>query len=264
MRLSHLMQMDEFEKESTKDANWWPSVLLRVMEGDSLAEIAGKLLCNGAALRQWIKLEDWREDEYLETLERRREMLGEELLGRTARAAMATVQDAQSGSGEWLEVGMWPKGLLAAADSVEFGSDGRPFKIKMDAGKHADRLGRLLGLDKPVAVNVGITSLVNVLSGMPAGAPRMRPGQVEDAEVIPAKRITNAVAKGNNEASDLAEQPGNFTHLATASTESVAQTGGGSEADAGEVLREREPQGKPPPENPPRRSVMAEPSYDPI
>lgn len=246
MRLSHLMQMDAFEKESTSDKNWWPSVLLRVMDGETLAEIAGKLLCNGSALRQWIKLEDWREEEYLDTLERRREMLGEELLGRTARAAMATVQDAQSASGEWLDVAVWPKGLLAAADSVEFGADGRPYKIKMAAGKHADRLGRLLGLDKPATVNVGITSLVNVLSGMPAGAPRMRPGQVEDAEVVEPKRIESK------------------------HSESVAQTGSEQVADAGETARPATSAGDPPPlplDRSPRRSVnqlQGAVSYEPI
>ena len=235
MRLSHLMQLQELEDRSEGDPNWWRGVLLRVMDGEGLKEIAAGYCCLGVVLREWIARDSEREDAYQEALERKKEMRVEELLDRTAAAAMANVQDAQTGSGEWLDVQMWPRGLLAAADQVEFGPDGRPYKIKMDAGRHGDRLAKMLGLDKSQQVNVGITSLVNVLSDMPAGAIRQRPGAqaVEDALVVEPKVL-----------------------------ESVAQTGGGRalEADAGEVLREREPQGNPPPDSPPRRSV----SYEPI
>jgi len=191
LRLSHLMQLQSLEDRSDGDPNWWPGVLLRVMDGESLKEVAGAYGCLGVVLREWIRREDVREEAYQDALDKKREMRGEELMDRTAAAAMASVQDAQTGSGDWLDVQMWPRGLLAAADQVEFGADGRPYKIKMDAGKHADRLAKLLGLDKSQQVNIGITSLVNVLSEMPAGAIRQRPGaeQIEDAEVVPAKRI---------------------------------------------------------------------------
>ena len=240
------MQMDALEERAAGDPAWWTGVLMRVMDGESLREIGNDYGCMGVVMRQWIKLEDSREEAYQDALEKKKEMFGEALLDRTAAAAMANVQDAQSGSGDWLDVQMWPKGLLAAADAVEFGPDGRPYKIKMDAGKHADRLGRLLGLDKPATVNVGITSLVNVLSGMPAGAPRMRPGEIEDAEVVGPRQLES-----------VAQTPRGDTGNAP---------GGAVEADAGEMVRvresvaPREQHGTPPPDESPRRSV----SYAPI
>lgn len=189
MRLSHLMQLDELEDRHAKDGQFFPGLMMRVVDGDSLNEIAKEWFGNGSVLREWIKREDDREIAYQEAIERKNEMRSEELKDRTAAAAFATVQDAQSSSGEWLDVAMWPKGLLAAADSVEFGPNGTPYKIKMDAGKAADRLGKMLGLDKTGQTNVSFSmSLVGVLSEMPP-APRRVRQDVEDAELIEQKAI---------------------------------------------------------------------------
>lgn len=151
-----------------------------------MSEIAEGYACLGVVLREWIRREDDREAAYQDALDRKREMRTEALMDRTAAAAFSTVQDAQTSSGDWLEVAMWPKGLLAAASDVEFGPDGRPYKIKMDSGKHQDRLSKMLGLDKSQQTTLNIASLVNVLSEMPNGAPRIKPGAqgIEDATYV--------------------------------------------------------------------------------
>ena len=195
MRLSHLAQLDFLEDQLAEPA-WWPGVLMRVVDGETLNEIAKNYGCNGSVLREWMKREDDREVAYQEAIERKAEMRREELQDRTARAAFATVQDAQSSSGEWLEVQMWPSGVLAAADDVEFGPDGRPYKIKMNSGKAGDRLARMLGMDRTGQTQVNLSmSLVGVLSEMPPAARReIRKHDVSDADVVPAKVLTEADA----------------------------------------------------------------------
>jgi hypothetical protein len=194
MRLSHLQQLQYFEDRAEKEPDFWPGILLQTVSGESLKEIAAEWLCLGVVLREWIKRDDDREQAYQEALERKREMHSEALLDRTAAAAFASVQDAQTGSGDWLDVQMWPKGLLAAADTVEFGPDGRPYKIKMDAGKHGDRLARMLGMDKTGQTNVNLSmSLIGVLSEMPAAAKRaLKTHDVSDAEEVAPKLVTDA------------------------------------------------------------------------
>lgn len=170
---------------------------MRVVDGESMNEIARDYGCNGSVLREWIKREDDREVAYQEALERKREMAQEELLDRTRKAAFADVQQARNGSGtDWLEVDQWPAGLVAAADDVEFGPDGRPYKIKMNSGKAGDRLARMLGMDKSGQTNVNLSmSLVGVLSEMPPAARReIRKHDVSDADVVPAKVLTEADA----------------------------------------------------------------------
>jgi hypothetical protein len=197
VRLSHLEQLQYFQDTADGHKDWWPGVLIRVMDGESLKSIAENYACFGVVLREWIKRDDDRETAYQEALEKKREMAGEELLDSTIAAARANVQDARNGSGtDWLEVDQWPKGLLAAADTVEFGSDGRPFKIKADVGKSKDRLARMLGLEKSEQnVNLSV-SLVSVLSGMPAGAIRQRPGAVEDATYSAPKQVSEKADAG--------------------------------------------------------------------
>ena len=162
MRLSHLQQLQELQNRSDGDSKWWPAVLIRIVDGEPLNAIARDYACLGVVLREWIRREDDREEQYQEALERKREMRSETLMDRTAAGAFASVADAQTGSGGWLEVSQWPPGLLAACDSVEFGPDGTPYKIRMDAGKHADRLARLMGLDKSQQTNINVMSLVGV------------------------------------------------------------------------------------------------------
>lgn len=224
MRLSHLDQLEYFQDLVDKRPEWYPATLIRVMDGESLKDIAHEYACHGVVLREFIKRDDDRESAYQEALEKKREMAGEELLDSTIAAARTSIQDAQSSSGEWLDVAMWPKGLLAAADQAEFGADGRVYKIKADVGKSKDRLARMLGMEKTEQnVNLSV-SLVSVLSGMPAGAIRQRPGAqaVEDAAyVAPAQ---------------------------------VAQ----KETDAGEGLGAATPHGNLLLDNPPRPSVPAQ------
>lgn len=194
MKLSHLQQLQEFEDRSNGDPQWWPAIIIQIVEGDSLKEIAARYACLGVVLREWIKRDDDREQEYQEALERKREMRAEELMDRTAAAAFASVQDAQTGSGGWLDVAQWPKGLLAAADTVEFGPDGSPYKIKMDAGKHGDRLARMLGMDRSGQGQVNLSlSLVGVLSEMPAAAKRLKSTDVSEAQIIPPMQIARPV-----------------------------------------------------------------------
>jgi hypothetical protein len=192
-----LDQYDYFRDLNAGDKRWFPELLLRVMNGEQLRKIAEDLQCHGTVLREFIRRDDDLETEYQAVLEKKREMAGEELLDSTIAAARANVQDARNGSGtDWLEVDQWPKGLLAAADTVEFGSDGRPFKIKADVGKSKDRLARMLGLEKSEAnVNLSV-SLVSVLSGMPAGAIRQRPGAVEDATYSAPKQVSEKADAG--------------------------------------------------------------------
>lgn len=196
VRLSHLEQLQFFEDLADGEPNWWPGVLIRVMDGESLKDIAADHACFGVVLREWIKREDDREAAYQDSLEKKREMCGEELLDTTISAARSTLQDAQTSSGDWLEVGLWPKGLLAAAESVEFSPDGRPYKIKMESGKARERLAKMLGMEKTEQnVNLSV-SLVSVLSGMPAGAPRLRPGAVEDAKYVEPEKIEKVADAG--------------------------------------------------------------------
>ena len=158
MRLSHLMQLDRFEDEHNVDPQFFPGIILRVVDGESMNQIAKDWICNGSVLREWIRREPEREIEYQEALERKNELRTEELKDRTAQAAFSTIQDARNGSGtEWLQVDQCPPGLLAAADSVEFGADGTPYKIKMDAGRHGDRLAKMLGMDKTGQTNVSFS-----------------------------------------------------------------------------------------------------------
>ena len=187
MRLSHITQLQWLEENAEKNPAWYPATLIRVVAGESINVIAEEYTCYGVVLREWIKRDDDRETAYQEALERKREMAGEELFDSTLAATRASIQDARNGSGtDWLEVDQWPKGLLAAADTMEFGSDGRLFKIKADVGRSKDRLGRMLGLDKTEQnVNLSV-SLVGVLSSMPPGNIRQRPGAqaVEDATYL--------------------------------------------------------------------------------
>jgi hypothetical protein len=159
---------------------------MRVMGGKSLREIAQSYNCNYSPLREFIREDDERESAYQEVLEKKKQDHSEELIDRTARAAFATVQDALTGDGGTLDIAQWPTPLLAACDTAEFGPTGQIYKIKMDAGKHQDRLGRMLGMDKSGQTNLNIASLVNVLAEMPAGAIRQRPGAqpIEDATYV--------------------------------------------------------------------------------
>ena len=179
MRLSHLEQLQYFEDTAEGHPEWYPATLIRVMDGESLNSIAQGYACFGVVLREWIKRDDDREAAYQEALEKKREMFAEALLDRTASAALATIQDAQTASGDWQDVALWSGPMLAAADAAEFGPDGRPYKIKMDAGKHADRLGRMLGMDKSGQTNVNVVSLVNILTRLPKAG--QINGDVEDA-----------------------------------------------------------------------------------
>ena len=178
MRLKTLLEELKFFDDLTlKEPDWFQVFLIRILNGDSLTDMALEHMCFPGSLREWIRRDDERETAYQDTLEKQREMRSQALMDRTAAAAFATVQDARNGSGtEWLEIDQWPKGLLAAADKVEFSEQGKPFKISMEAGKHADRLSRMLGMDKTGQTSVNITSLVSVLSEMPPGAIRQRPG----------------------------------------------------------------------------------------
>ena len=190
MRLSHLEELQYFEDKAEELPRWYADTLIRVMDGESLKDIAEGYACHGVVLLEWIRRDPNRLEAYEEALEKKREMIAEELVSRTARAAFATVQDAQNASGEWLEIQSWPKGLLAAADSAEFGPDGRVFKIKMDAGKAADRLAKLMGMDKSQQPQVNLSmSLIGLLSDMPAAPRRLKPGEVAEAEVVPPKQI---------------------------------------------------------------------------
>ena len=59
----------------------------------------------------------------------------------------------------------------------------------MDAGRHGDRLAKMLGMDKTGQTNVSFSmSLVGVLSEMPP-APRRVRQDVEDAELVEQKAI---------------------------------------------------------------------------
>lgn len=206
-----LDQLAYFRDLHLKQPGWYSELLMRVMSGEGLKEIAAKYACHYSPLREFIREDDDRESEYQSVIEKKREMAGEELLDSTIAAARTSVQDARNGDGtDWLEVDHWPKGLLAAADTVEFSSDGRPFKIKADVGKSKDRLARMLGLEKSEAnVNLSV-SLVSVLSGMPAGAIRQRPGPqaVEDATYSAPKQVEKETDAG--EAADTPPPAGNL------------------------------------------------------
>lgn len=204
-----LSQLKYFEGIHDGEKEWFPKVIMRVGMGESLKSIAEELNCYPQVLREFIHNDDDREAAYLEALERKREMAGEELFDSTLAASRATVHDAQTSSGEWLEMGLWPKGLLAAADTMEFGADGRLYKLKADVSKSKDRLARMLGLDKNEQnVNLSV-SLVSVLSGMPAGAIRQRPGAqaVEDATYSEPKQVAQKETVAG-EAADTATPAG--------------------------------------------------------
>lgn len=220
-----LDQLDYFRDLHTGDKEWFPLVLLRVANGESLNDIAEKLMCHGTVLREFVRRNDDLEAEYQSVLEKKKEMFSEALLNRTASAALATIQDAQTASGDWQDISLWSKPMLAAADAAEFGPDGRPYKIKMDAGKHADRLGRMLGMDKTGQTNVNVVSLVNILTRLPkAGQIK---GDVEDATSADPKQIA-------------------------------------SEPDAGEEAQAATPAGTLLLDNPPRQAVQAVPAMEPL
>ena len=167
----------------------------RVVNGDGIEEIARDVGVRVDVLRKWIREDEVRNMEYAEAREMRDELRAERLKDRTAAGAFATVQDALTASGEWLDVNLWPSGLLAACDQVEFSPEGKPYKIKMNTTGHADRLARMLGLDQTGKTEVNIQGLVGVLSGMPAGAPRVRPGEkVAQVGTEPTEEITRSVA----------------------------------------------------------------------
>ena len=161
------IQLEELDRMHKLDPKWWDLVLARIGQGESTWTLAEENHYFPSVFRYWIRSNDEREAAYQRALEERKETWIESLQVRAARGASATILDAKTASGEWLDVNLWPKGLLAACESVEFGPDGTPYKIRMDSGKHAERLAKYVGLDKQEGTSVNVYSLVGILSEMP-------------------------------------------------------------------------------------------------
>ena len=77
-----LDELKYFRGLHSKQEGWYSELLMRVLSGKSLREIAASYNCNYSPLREFIREDDERESAYQEVLEKKKQDHADELLDR--------------------------------------------------------------------------------------------------------------------------------------------------------------------------------------